>query len=360
MPTLHDLETATRDLPLIGHLVSVDWNGVAVDRRSLLPRLTAVGFGDHAPPTLSHQVSLGRAIRSWIKERAAAGQRAGLGRADGAIRPDRAGGRQGHRDLVRVARDGASAWILFGIIAEAIDLDQLGLRYRTDLRVLVHKQTGAMLVTTEALGPIDDQAQAPPEAQVIARQLQPHWEATRHQHTASDLGEMSRSILRALGAVNVQEGSGWYFVPLARQADLARLRDLIEALPTINGSQPFILMLGQIDAAATRRQLAQAAHRDFLAQLAAARADLAAFVEKPAGTVRAATVASRLAEYRHLKQRASLYAGLLDMQQEQIQRELAELTAQARAIVVRATDGPAATPADGAVSLPLPGLVAVG
>ena len=358
MVTLSELEEATRDLPLIGYLFTADWNAVAVDRRRLLPRLTGAGFDAAAPPPLSHQVSLGRAIRAWIKERAAAGQRAGLGRADGAVREDQPGSRQGTRDLVRVARDSQSEWILFGIIEEAIDLAALGLHYTTDLRVLVHKTSGAMVVTTDALGVIDDQAQAPPEAQTIARQLQPHWEHYRHLHTAGDLGEMTRAILRELGAINVREGSGWYFVPLAQQPALERLRALIEDLPTVNGGQPFVLMLGQIDAAATRRQLAQAAFKDFLAQLEAARQDLAAFVQKPAGTVRAATVASRLTAYRQLKERASLYSDLLGMQQEQIQRGLDELTEQARTIVVHVTADGVPEPSGTASTLPLPGLAA--
>src|SRR3712207_505139 len=210
--------------------------------------------------------------------------------------------------------------------------------YATDLRVLVHKATGQLVVTTEAVGVIDDQAKAPPEAQRIAQQLRPHWAQYQHLHTAGDLGLMTRAILRGvLHAVNVQEGSGWYFVPLAQQPALQHLRDLIDGLPSANGVRSFTLMLGQIDTAATRKQLAQAAYRDFVAQLGAARQDLAEFTTKPEGTVRAATVAARLASYKELKARAELYAQLLGMQQEQIQQQLTELTQQARAIVTRAT-----------------------
>ncbi len=53
-----------------------------------------------------------------------------------------------------------------------------------------------------------------------------------------------------------------------------------------------VLMLGQIDAAAIRRQVAQAAVRDGTAQLEAACQDLADVSQKPTGAVRAATVAS--------------------------------------------------------------------
>ena len=119
-------------------------------------------------------------------------------------------------------------------------------------------------------------------------------------------------------------------------------------------------MLGQLDTAATRKQLAQAAYRDFMAQLAAARQDLAAFAARPDGTVRAATVAARLAAYKELKARAELYAELLGMQQEAIQRGLAELTDQARAIVTRATGADDDAPAPAPATLALPGLVAAG
>ncbi len=53
-----------------------------------------------------------------------------------------------------------------------------------------------------------------------------------------------------------------------------------------------VLMLSQIDAAAIRRQVAQAAVRDGTAQLEAACQDLADVSQKPTGAVRAATVAS--------------------------------------------------------------------
>jgi hypothetical protein len=156
---------------------------------------------------------------------------------------------------------------------------------------------------------------------------------------------MTRAILRGeLHAVGVQEGSGWHFVPDAEAAALARLRALIEAMPMAGAGRPFALTLGQLDTAATRRQLAQAAHRDFLAQLANARQDLAEFVAKPAGTVRAETVAARLTAYRALKQRAELYRDHLDMQQEAIAQQVAELTAQARAIVTRVAGATTAAP----------------
>ncbi|MCC6629300.1 MAG: hypothetical protein IT340_18085 [Chloroflexi bacterium] len=271
---------------------------------------------------------------------------------------DRPGSRRGHRDLVRVARAGDSDWILFGVIAEAIDLAALGLSYRTDLRVLVRKRTGAMIVTTEALGVIDDQALAPAEAQLIALQLRPHWEHYRQLHTAGDLGELTRACLRAVGAVSVREGSGWWFAPLAQQVALERLRRLIEELPVVGTGRPWMLVLGQLDVAATRRQLAQAAVQDFTTQLEAAHRDLADLAARPAGTVRAATVAARLAAYRLLKARVEVFADLLGLQQAQLQRGLDELAAGARAIVVHVATADAAEP-PGAM-LPLPAPVAAG
>ena len=76
--------------------------------------------------------------------------------------------------------------------------------------------------------------------------------------------------------------------------------------------------------------------------------------------MRAATVAARLAAYKELKARAELYASLLGMQQEAVQRGLAELTDQARAIVTRATGADDDAPAPVPATLALPGLVAAG
>jgi hypothetical protein len=339
------LEYATRDLPLVGHLFSCDWNGSRVRRSALLPALMEAGFDGYAPRPPSYQVSLGRAIRAWIAERAAAGERTGLGSHGGLVVEDTAGGGEATRALVRVARTSHSEWILFAIIHEAIDLAELGMDYSTELRVLVHKHTGQLVVTTEAVGAIREQAQAPAAARMIAGQLRPHWEHFKALHTAADLGEMTRAILRGtLHAVGVQEGSGWHFVPRDEMARLTRLRDLIDALPTVGAFRPFTLTLGQIDTAATRRQLALAAHRDFLDQLAAARQDLAAFAARPDGTVRARTIATRLAAYKALKQRAELYGDLLGMQREAIEQQLAALTAQARAIITHAAGADSPTP----------------
>ena len=186
-----DLEAATRDLPLIGYLFSCDWSGVRVQRSALMAHLAAAGLGQYAPPAVSHQVSLHRAIRAWIAERATAGERAGLGHQGGLVTEDEPGSGAATRSLVRVARTSGSPWILFAIVAEAVDLAALGMDYATDLRVLVHKQTGRLIVTTAAAGVIDDQAQAPPAAHAIARQLRPHWEQFQDLHTAADLGELS-------------------------------------------------------------------------------------------------------------------------------------------------------------------------
>lgn len=142
-------------------------------------------------------------------------------------------------------------------------------------------------------------------------------------------------------------------------AGLTRLRDLITDLPVAGLTRPVTLMLGQLDSRATRRQLALAAHQDFLRQLDAARADLAAFSQKPDGTVLPKTVAERLTAYRQLRQRVETYADLLGMQQEAIVAGLHELTAQAARIVTKHVgldDAPRTRGDTNTLPLPLPGL----
>ena len=83
-------------------------------------------------------------------------------------------------------------------------------------------------------------------------------------------------------------------MPLVQPAALECKRARIAAVPTTNGGQLFVLMLGQVDAAATHRQVAQATFTDFLAQLDGARQAPAVFAATPDRTVRSATMASRL------------------------------------------------------------------
>ena len=102
-------------------------------------------------------------------------------------------------------------------------------------------------------------------------------------------------------------------------------------------------MLAQRLPLPVRRQLAQAVHSTFSDDLAVMRTDLQRFVAAKPGTVKAATMAERLTEYKRLKERAQIYADLLGMQQDGIQAQIAALTDQARAVI--AADDPAPPPA---------------
>ncbi|HET8632170.1 MAG TPA: hypothetical protein VFL91_32490, partial [Thermomicrobiales bacterium] len=137
-----------------------------------------------------------------------------------------------------------------------------------------------------------------------------------------------------------------------RGGALGRLRRFVADLPVRAGHEPFLLALPQPDVNAARRQLARAAHAGFLDELAALDADLQRFLDAPPGTVRTGTIAQRLAAFRAFRERADAYALLLGMRQERIASALDELTAKARAVVLKGAAEPGADESSGDADQP--------
>ena len=223
-----------------------------------------------------------------------------------------------------------SAWIVFALVAEEIDLTQLGLSYGTSLRVMLNKTTREIIVTTEAEGAIE----AVEEATALTNELRPYWERYCDLLLATDLSRMTRDIIASMQAVSLRREGGLYFVPGKHQVDLEQLRDLIANLPTDGQREPFVVALGVPNAAEARRQLAGAVQAGFEDDLKTMASDLARFVGAEPGSVRADTISQRLVAYRQLKGKAQLYTDLLGMHQERIVRELATLQDQAEALLL--------------------------
>lgn len=155
---------------------------------------------------------------------------------------------------------------------------------------------------------------------------------------ASDLSRVVRAIVDGLGAVSLRDGGGYYFVPEGQRDALAQLRRFVADLPVRTGHEPFLLALPQPDVQAARRQLAQAAHAGFIDELGAMDADLQRFLDAAPGTVRARTIAGRLATFKTFRVKADAYADLLGMRRERIVAALDALTAKAQAVVLKGTD----------------------
>lgn len=73
--------------------------------------------------------------------------------------------------MIRVINRASSEHLVFALVDENVDFASLGLSYGTSLRILLHKKTGEMIVTTEASGVID----AVNESRQLAAELAPYW-----------------------------------------------------------------------------------------------------------------------------------------------------------------------------------------
>ena len=333
--SLLDMERTAATLPLLGHTVSWRFSGIELPHDDFARRLGAAGFARAVPKPPTARAALRRALIAWIGDRA----RAGAGPALGwdADELDDAGGGTAQRALIRVINRRGGEWLVFALVAEDVDLVALGLSYGTSLRFLLEKATARLVCTADATG----EADAVLESAQLEAALQPYWRRYRAVLVAADVSRAVRAVVDGLGAVSLRHGGGYYFVPDSRRDELARLRHLVADLPTRPGHEPFLLALPQVDAPAARRQLAQAAHADFMADLGAMDADLQRFLDAPEGTVRPRTIAGRLAACKALRIKADAYAELLGMRRERIVAQLAGLVAKAGAVVLRGADAEA-------------------
>jgi len=325
-------EQAGTELPLLGFTVSWRFSGIEIGHDELRRRLIAAGFGAYIPQPPTARATLRRALIAWIRARACAGQGPTLD-WDAAELDDLGGGTR-QRALIRTINRRGNDWLVFVLVAEDVDLVDLGLSYGTSLRFLLHKASGRLVCTTDATG----EADAVRESAQIEAEVQPHWRYHRQLHISGDLANVVRRIVGGLGAVALREGGGYYFLPERQRDPLIRLRRFVAALPVRVGHEPFMLALPQPDVQAARRQLAQAAHAGFMDELTALDSDLQRFLDAEPGTVRPTTLARRLAEFTAFRTKASAYAELLGMRQERIVAALDTLVVKAQTVVLNGAD----------------------
>jgi hypothetical protein len=241
--------------------------------------------------------------------------------------------------LIRSIGDNASSrWLVYSLVAENKNVQDLCLDYATDVRFFLEKATGRLLVTTEARGMIA----AENEAASIGRQIAPFWARHRNLFLSGDVSRVLTGIVESLDAVALREGGGSYFVPISRQAALDKLRAFVANLPVSGRQAAQVFAFPILDAGATRTQIRDAANADFFAEIDAAEKDLDRFVEQhheKAGSVRASTVTARIEAYMRLREKARIYADATGMRQERILDELTSLETKARSLLIAADGG---------------------
>lgn len=316
-------------LPLAGHVVSWRMSGVEISRADLEALLKKHQFAwamPKKPPTLKGAFS--RALEAWIKAKGAVKLAKGSG-GDSDDDEDVAGSGTRERAMIRVSSPKGSAYTVFAIVGEVVDLKKLGFRYGTSMRFLLEKSSGAVICTTDSTGGADQVSRE----QVIVQEIAPFWTRFQMAYVSGDLSRIVRSIVESLDPLVLREGGGSYFVPETHRAQLDRLAALVDDLPLVGTRKPFLTMIPIPDVPAARQQLTRAAHASMLDDIEAARKDLERFLQQEAGTVKPETIAARIEGFKALRARADLYSGLLGMWVDDITQGLDGLTAAARAVV---------------------------
>ena len=352
-PTAHtpvsfsDIERSTANLPLIGYTVFWRLAGIRVPHADLITAIATAGFSAHLPEPPSPRKALRRAIEAWLADRAVGGGGPALALDDEDESEDdendlSSGGARGiqQRALVRPIND--KEWLVFVIVAEAVDLAGLGLSYGTNLRVLYHKASGGIAITTDAEGV--PTLEADEQGRRLTDAFLPYWQEYQTLHISGDLSRMMRQTVAALQSVCLRPNGGLYFVPVDQADALQRLGALIEGLPVAGDRVPFVCAQGVLNRPEAVRKFANALYEGLVDELNTLASDLARLTAARAGSVKVTTIEARLASYRQVRDKVELFTDVLSQRKGHLLERLETLTERARAVLL----GDASASDDGA------------
>ncbi len=327
-----DIERSTANLPLIGYTVFWRLAGIRVQHAELVTAVAAADFTAFLPEPPSARKALRRAIEAWLSARALVGSGPAL--ADDEEEEDDEGPATGgcvqQRALVRLIND--KEWLVFVVVAEAVDLTALGLSYGTNLRILYHKASGGIAITTDAEGVPALEADA--QGRRLTDEFLPYWQEYRTLHISGDLSRMMRQTIGALQSVCLRPSGGLYFLPVGQADALQRLSALIETLPVAGDRVPFVCAQGVLNRPEAVRKFSNALYEGLVDELNALATDLTRLTAGRAGSVKSTTIAARLASYREVRDKVELFADVLSRRTEQLLERLDALTTQARTVLL--------------------------
>ena len=336
------VEPSTDDFPLLGYTVIASLPELAIEHNQLRHVLAALSFEQHLPGAPEPRTALRRAMRAWLKELA------GPARKELGFEADDEEGAHRTRQLVREIVAPHTRVLTFAVVAENVDLAQLGLSYLTNLRVFYDRSTDQLYLTTTPTGHFDASlisvVSSARDLDLLDR-LRPLWEHYRQLHVTADLGRMVQTIIADMEATALRPGGGVSFVPYRHREALQRLRVLVEQVLPAESSESSLpgtlLHLPVIDRPATRAHMARVIHQALLGEVGALQKELERIVEQAEtrtdsgrpGKVRQSTVLHRLAEYRAMRSKVELYGEILGSRQQEALQVLVQLQQTARTLL---------------------------
>lgn len=297
---------AMEGLPLLGYATWWRLSGIKIEHKDFSDRLEAAGFRKFTPKPVTYRKALSRALREWLK--------------DYDINKDTAPSKsQKTKSLIRPINEPNKAWMVFGLIIEAQDLQEMGFAHTTGLRILLSKKSGNFIITSKNNGLITDKD----ESDLLRQSILPYYERQLELVTGQDVSSTITKITDNLGATSLRSMGGLYYIADSHKEELDKLAKLVENLS--DNSQ--FVMLPILDIEQTRKQIAKNLQSGLLDQVTAAKNDLLRLVElaKEGRTVRQSTITKLLDNYKELKGKASFYADKLEMRKEEILEEITDL-----------------------------------
>lgn len=371
-----EIEESTPEFPLLGWQVQWRISGVQIAHDDFKKLLAKHGFQDFVPQLPPLNTSLHRAVAEWVELRAEQGVGPSLSRRS-RFEQDEDEEVTKETALIRaITVPTGNPYLVFALVTERIDVEDIGLDYATSMRILLHKQHHTLICTTNPRGIVAEVENQPKrkrgrpskadklaqqeaesallkeqqeqdeqpeesltESQQLTRELRPLWAKYQSMITSNECSRIIRKIITSMNSVATRNRGGVYFVPLAERATLTRLNKFIADLPTPHleeGSprRPFMYAAGVIDRPAAKRQLSVAVHAGILDEVEAVAKRLERFTGQDDKSVKGNTIVDRMREFHKVKTKAQSYADLCGLQAESILSVVKKLETQALNIVL--------------------------
>lgn len=294
--SLHTInaQAQSHNLPLAGYTVWYRLQRVRINYTVFKQALDLAGFTVTVNPP-SYRTSLRRALMEYIQTAT------GMSTATDEDAPERA--------LVRPIASSQKEWLCFVVVKEDLDLARFGIDSKTEIRLLLHKKTGALICSYDESG--DEHSSV--KSAALEEALKPFWDKYRETLCTTDVTIPVKNLLSGWG-VRLSKLGGLYFIPAQHEAKVRVLQDMIGSL----GGGCELAMIPVVDAAEFKGGMAGSIHDAIMDEVKEHIRKLEELQGQEKGP-RDSTIAHRLAAYRDTREKATMYADMIGIQKQQIE-----------------------------------------
>ncbi len=238
--------------------------------------------------------------------------------------------RQDHKGFILRPITEDEAKIVWGVVKEEVDEVGLDLAYECEAKVAFDKGTETVRATGQRGG----------EAQALAEKVRDYYTELTETFVSWDLQRMlRRNIGRDMNSVTLRRQGGFYFNAPQWLPEIEKHQKIVEE---IGDSDMGILVISEDDKH-NKRTIGTDAKRSLQEEVAAIQQELVEFQAK--GNTKEATLHRRLTEYKRLKDKAQMFAGMLDIQVKDLAQSITDAEAVVKGMLGQAPETKATRPA---------------